>query len=96
MQQKYRETSFSPSRVFLLSRNSRVWFWGFVLWHFWIGRAEHPGPASTPQHFGLEVFNVGRWLTHGDLVLETGVDFLAVVEHRLFLRALTLMLSSLL
>ena len=23
------------------------------------------------------------WLTHGDLALETGVDFLAVVEHRL-------------
>ena len=23
------------------------------------------------------------WLTHGDLVLDTEVDFLAVVEHRL-------------
>ena len=32
---------------------------------------------------GVEVFNVGGWLTHGDLALETGVDFLAVVEHRL-------------
>ena len=25
------------------------------------------------------------WLTHGDLVLDTEVDFLAVVEHRLIL-----------
>ena len=31
------------------------------------------------------VLNVGGWLTHGDLVaLAAGVDFLAVVEHRLF------------
>ena len=34
---------------------------------------------------GIEVFNVGGWLTHGDLALEVGVDFLAVVEHRLIL-----------
>ena len=33
--------------------------------------------------FGLEVFNVGGWLTHCDLALEAPVDFLAVVEHRL-------------
>ena len=32
---------------------------------------------------GIEVFNVGGWLTHGDVALEVGVDFLAVVEHRL-------------
>ena len=32
---------------------------------------------------GVEVFNVGGWLTHGDIALETGVDFMAVVEHRL-------------
>ena len=31
----------------------------------------------------IEVFNVGGWLTHGDLALEVGVDFLAVAEHRL-------------
>ena len=30
-----------------------------------------------------EVLNVGGWLTHWDLALEAGVDFLAVVEHRL-------------
>ena len=34
-------------------------------------------------HVALEVFNVWGWLTHSDLALEAGVDFLAVVEHRL-------------
>ena len=34
------------------------------------------------DHVAVEVFNVGGWLTHGDLVLEAQVDFLAVVEHR--------------
>ena len=32
---------------------------------------------------GVEVLNVGGWLTHGDLALDARVDFLAVVEHRL-------------
>ena len=52
-------------------------------WHFWDGRARHPGPPSLPRHVGLEFHNVGGWLTHGDLALEAGVDFLAVAEHRL-------------
>ena len=73
-----RETSFSPFRVFLFSRNSRVRFWGLVFWHLWIGRARHPGPSSTPSHLGIEVLNVGRWLTHRDLALDTSVDFLMV------------------
>ena len=47
------------------------------------GRARHPGPPSQPQHVGLEFHNVGGWLTHGDLALDAGVDFLAVAEHRL-------------
>ena len=81
--QKNGETSFSPFRVFLISRNSRDRFWGLVFWHLWIGRARHPGPSATSPHFGIEVLNVGGWLTHGDLALDTGVDFLAVVEHRL-------------
>ena len=51
------------------------------VWHLWIGRARHPGPGAVS--FAVEVFNVGGWLTHGDLVLDTEVDFLAVVEHRL-------------
>ena len=45
------------------------------IWHLWISRAQHPGPGC------IEVFNLGGWLTHGDL--EAKVDFLAVVEHRL-------------
>ena len=68
---------------FLFSRNSRERFWGLVFWHLWIGRARHPGPSSNSPHLGIEVLNVGGWLTHGDLALDTDVDFLAVVEHRL-------------
>ena len=52
-----------------------------MLWLLWIGRARHPGPFSGAMT--VEVFNVGGWLTHGDMVLEAHVDFLAVVEHRL-------------
>ena len=81
--QKHCKTSFSPFRVFLFSQNSRVWFWGLILWLLWVGRARHPGPTPILQRVGVEVFNVGGWLTHGDLSLEVGVDFLAVVEHRL-------------
>ena len=51
-----------------------------MLWLLWV-RARHPGPFSGSM--SVEVFNVGGWLTHGDLALETDVDFLAVVEHRL-------------
>ena len=29
----------------------------------------------------VEVFNIGEWLTHGDLVLEAQVDFVAVVDR---------------
>ena len=31
----------------------------------------------------LEALNVGGWLTHGDVALDTTADFLAVSEHRL-------------
>ena len=58
-------------------------FWGLIIWHFWAGRARHPGPPSLLRHVSLEFHNVGGWLTHGDLALDTAVDFLAVVEHRL-------------
>ena len=46
------ETSFSPDRVFLLSRNSRVRFWGLILWHLWIRRAKHPlaRPSLSPYY----------------------------------------------
>ena len=73
----------SPFRIFLLSRNSRNRFWGLVFWHLWIGRAWHPGPNSSSPHLGVEILNVGGWLTHGDLALDARVDSLAVVEHRL-------------
>ena len=82
--QKYGETSFSPLWVFLFSRNSMARFWGLVIWHLWVGRARHLGPTSLlPRHVGVEVLNVGSWLSHGDLAFEVDVDFLAVVEHRL-------------
>ena len=80
---KYCKTSFSLFQFFPLSRNSPERFWSVVVWHLWIGRATHPGPSPSDHFFGLEVFNVGSWLTHGDLALEAKVDFLAVVEHRL-------------
>ena len=41
------------------------------------------GWEGKTQHFSLEFHNVGGWLTHGDLALDAGVDFLAVAEHRL-------------
>ena len=53
-----------------------------MLWHLWIGRARNPGPGP-PCHLAVEVFNVGRRLTHGYLALEAEIDFLAVVEHEL-------------
>ena len=63
----YGKTSF-PLFEFLFSRNFSFQFWEQVLWHLWIGRARHPGPST--RQLGIEVFKVGRWLTHGDLVLE--------------------------
>ena len=53
------ETSFSPIRVILLSRDSSFRWCGQVLWHLWIVRARHPGP-STGQ-LAIEIFNVERW-----------------------------------
>ena len=44
-----------------------------------MGRARHPGPGSV----GVEVLNVGGWLTNGDFAADTGSDFLCVTEHRL-------------
>ena len=75
-----RETSFpfplprGITWVFLVSRTSKRRFWGKLLWVLWIGRARHPGPFGAGT-LGLEVFNVGGWLTHGDVALETSADF---------------------
>ena len=65
----------------MVSRVSFFRFWGKILWYLWIGRARHPGPPSN--NLDVEVFNVGGFLTHGDYVLDTDADFVAVVEHRL-------------
>ena len=51
-----------------------------------IGRARHPGPGQrffTPGQLSIEFVNVGGWLTHGDLALDSCAQFLAVAEHRL-------------
>ena len=51
-----------------------------------IGRARHPGPGPrsfTPGQLSIEFVNVGGWLTHGDLALDSCAQFLAVAEHRL-------------
>ena len=39
--------------------------------------------ACCPGSVGIEVFNVGGWLTNGDFAAETNADFLCVTEHRL-------------
>ena len=46
-----------------------------------MGRARHPGPGAGSV--GIEVLNVGGWLTNGDFAAEASVDFLCVTEHRL-------------
>ena len=59
---------------------------GFGVWYFGIcglGGLGILGLTLHSPHLGVEVLNVGGWLTHGDLALDAGVDFLAVVEHRL-------------
>ena len=82
------ETSFpfplprGKTWVFLVSRTSMERFWGTILWLLWIGRARHLGPFNGGA-FRIETQNVGGWLTHGDIALETTADFLAVSEHRL-------------
>ena len=75
------KTSFSHLRRFQCCRISSFRWGSALVWHLWIGRARHPGPSNAS--FVVVVFNIGGWLTHGDLVLDTEFDFLAVVEHRL-------------
>ena len=48
--------------------------------------ARHPGPGQrffTPGLLSIAFVNVGGWLTHGDLALDSCARFLAVAEHRL-------------
>ena len=61
-------------------------FWVVILWMFLYGRARHPGPGPrvfTHGQLSIEIVNVGGWLTHGDLALDSRAQFLAVAEHRL-------------
>ena len=75
------KTSLSPLSFFLVSSHSLKFCWGCLVWHLWLRRARHPGPL--PGSVGIEVFNVGGWLTNLDFAVETSVDFLCVTEHRL-------------
>ena len=81
-----------PAResVFFFGTKSLVRFWELVVWMLCIGRARHPGPTKKPhangdlgRRIGIEVLNVGGWLTHGDAALETDCDFLLITETRL-------------
>ena len=58
--QKQGDTSFSPSKVFLFSRNSRDRFLGLIFWHLWIGRAQHPGPDPLTSGAGL-LMRISPW-----------------------------------
>ena len=62
-----------------------------------IGRARHPGPGPrvfTPDQLSIEFVNVGGWLTHGDLALDSCAQFLAIAEHRLIPSRARSVLSS--
>ena len=85
---KYCKTMISPflGRFFLVSKRTFFFFWCVILWMLRIGRARHPGPGPrvlTPGQLPIEFVNVGGWLTHGDLALDSRAQFLAVAEHRL-------------
>ena len=54
------KTSFSRFLVSLCSLNFFFWWRGMLVWHLWIGRPDILVPIL---------------LTHGDLVLDTEVDF---------------------
>ena len=73
---------FLQKRFFCLVEILRKGFGPWFFRYLWICRAKNPGPGSS-YHLAVEVFNVGGWLTNGDLALDTEVDFLAVTEHRL-------------
>ena len=49
-----------------------------MVWHLWLDRARHPGPGSVSV--GIEVFNVGGWLTNGDFAAETSADFCVLLS----------------
>ena len=78
---------FSLFWTFLFGKQKDLFlfFWAVILWMFHIGRARHPepGPRSfTPGQQSIEFVNVGGWLTHGNLALDSCAQFLAVAGHR--------------
>ena len=82
------KTTVSPRDkcVFLVSKRTLYFFWGVVVWMLHIGRARHPGPGKRsfiPGQLSIEFANIGGWLTHGDLAMDSCAQFLAVAEHRL-------------
>ena len=46
-----------------------------MFWLLWLGCTRHPGPFGCVS-LGVEPFDVGGWLTHGDSALRTVADFL--------------------
>ena len=51
-----------------------------------IGKARHPGPArrkGVPGRSTVEFVNVGGWLTHVDMAMNSCAQFLLVAEHML-------------
>ena len=61
-------------------------FWELVIWILHIGRARHRGSVSGRGSHGRlsgEFVDVGGWLTHGDMALDSCAQFLAVAENRL-------------
>ena len=64
-----------------------LFFFGeLVVWMLRIGRAAHLGPVSgkgSQGRLSVEFVNVGGWLTHGAMALDSCAQFLAVAEHKL-------------
>ena len=67
--------SLSPAKVFSYSERTLPCDSGrrVVVWMLFIDRARHPSPTGKPhaegdsaKHVGIEVLNIGCWLTHGD------------------------------
>ena len=80
------KTTSSPLWTFLLGWQKTFFFFlgEVIVWMFFIRRARHPGPrVFTLGQLSSEFVNVGGWLTHGDLALDSCAQFLAVAEHRL-------------
>ena len=90
----YCKTTFSPlfGRFFLVRKDNFLFFGGeegvrggLLYGCFTLGGPGILGLANVfyPGQLSIEFVNVGGWLTHGDLALDSCAQFLAVAEHRL-------------